>query len=104
MFDFKPVSAPPPSSSRESDARRQFLNMVCDLMCDTAPDEDKPIMEVLRNYSKIEDLARKLLDMVESDLDDKPTAIKRANRVNAVFEPVIAMLEQLLTKYAKGDI
>ena len=94
---------PPPSSS-ESDARRQLLNMVCDLMCDAAPDEDKPIMEVLRNYNKIEDLARKLLDVVENDLACKPNAIKRANRVNAVFEPVIAMLEQLLTKYAKGDI
>lgn len=102
MIDFKPVSAPPFSSS--VDARRQLLNMVCDLMCDTAPDEDKPIMEVLRNYNKIENLARKLLDIVESDLAYKPNAIERAKRVNAVFEPVIAMLEQLLTKYAKGDI
>lgn len=85
--------------SRE-DLRNKLRDDLLDLLVESADEEDKPIPEALRYYSKISDLSSRLLNYVKDALGntDKSVSRERAVRVNAVFAPIIDALEQFLNE------
>lgn len=74
------------------------MDMLTDILCETASDEDKPVFEILRNSSRIVRLCGALMDYVKAAIpeDDKSIPRERAVRVNAVFMPIIESLEQFV--------
>lgn len=71
-----------------------------DVLCEVSRDEDKPVIEALRNAHKVTNLTQKVLDHVKVTLEveDKAVPRERAIRVNAVFLPIIETLEQFLNE------
>lgn len=78
------------------------MGILIDILCDAAPDEDKPVIEALRNSHRVIDLTRKALDHVKNSLeaDDRAIPRERAIRVNALFLPIIETLEQFINENA----
>lgn len=73
-----------------------------DVLCEVTRDEDKPVIEALRNANKVTDLTQRVLDHVKVTLEveDKAIPRERAIRVNAVFLPIIETLEQFINENA----
>lgn len=73
-----------------------------DVLCEVSQDEDKPVIEALRNAHKVTNLTQKVLDHVKVTLEveDKAIPRERAIRVNAVFLPIIETLEQFINENA----
>jgi hypothetical protein len=82
--------------------RMEAMDILVDILCDATPDEDKPVIEALRNQRRVIDLTRKVLDHVKEsfEADDRAIPRERAIRVNAVFLPIIETLEQFLNENA----
>ena len=93
MFEDAMKSRPP---------RPEVLDALIDVLCEVTRDEDKPVIEALRNARKVTDLTQKVLDHVKVTLEaeDKTIPRERAIRVNAVFLPIIETLEQFLNENA----
>lgn len=91
MFEDAMKSRPP---------RPEVLDALIDVLCEVTRDEDKSVIEALRNAYKITDLTQKVLDHVKVTLEAEDMAIprERAIRVNAVFLPIIETLEQFLNE------
>lgn len=91
MFEDAMKSRPP---------RPEVLDALIDVLCEVTRDEDKPVIEALRNAHKVTDLTQKVLDHVKVTLEveDKAIPRERAIRVNAVFLPIIETLEQFLNE------
>ena len=76
------------------------MDALIDVLCEVSRDEDKPVIEALRNAHKVTNLTQKVLDHVKVTLEveDKAVPRERAIRVNAVFLPIIETLEQFLNE------
>lgn len=91
MFEDAMKSHPP---------RPEVMDALIDVLCEVSRDEDKPVIEALRNAHKVTNLTQKVLDHVKVTLEveDKAVPRERAIRVNAVFLPIIETLEQFLNE------
>ena len=78
------------------------MDALIDVLCEVSRDEDKPVIEALRNAHKVTNLTQKVLDHVKVTLEaeDKAVPRERAIRVNAVFLPIIETLEQFINENA----
>lgn len=93
MFEDAMKSHPP---------RPEVMDALIDVLCEVSRDEDKPVIEALRNAHKVTNLTQKVLDHVKVTLEveDKAIPRERAIRVNAVFLPIIETLEQFINENA----
>lgn len=93
MFEDAMKSRPP---------RPEVMDALIDVLCEVSRDEDKPVIEALRNAHKVTNLTQKVLDHVKVTLEveDKAIPRERAIRVNAVFLPIIETLEQFINENA----
>lgn len=106
MFDNPMREAIPPrdngydSAKRSLDDRKEMFGRLLETLVGVAPDADKPVLEVLTNRNRVNDLAQKLVSFVQCELqnDDKDIPRERAKRVNAVFADVIETLEKFINE------
>lgn len=96
MFNFNPGMMPNPP--RDFNPRREATDALVNLLHEVLPDEDKPVIETLRNCNRISRLCEKVLDYVKDTLheDDKSIPREHASRANAVLMPIIESLEQFI--------
>ena len=97
MFDGMMETRPPRA---EIEGKKLVFDALIGMLCEVTKDEDKPVIEALRNANKVMDLTQKMLDRVKDTLEaeDKAVPRERAIRVNAVFLPIIETLEQFLNE------
>ena len=80
--------------------RPEVLDALIDILCEVTKDDDKPVIEALRNSHRVIDLTQRVLDYVKDTLEveDKAIPRERAIRVNAVFLPIIETLNQFINE------